>query len=169
MPTGLGDLNVALKWRLLDHAPLLNDFAIVPGLKVPTAPTSDGRGTGTWDESLVLISSRQLGPVAVDINAGMTHRSGDGSVVPRWASLWTVSSGGPFAGNVGWVLECYGYAGTSGPAGQAPIVALLIGPTYNPLPWLAFDTGMIVPIAGPQPRAIYLGSVINFGRLWRSH
>ena len=169
VPTGLGDLNVALKWRVLDHAKLLGDFAIMPGLKLPTAPTSNGRGTGTWDASLLLISSRQIGPVAVDLNAGLTRRSGDGSVVPRWASLWTVSTGGPLAGKFGWVLEWYGYPGTSGPVGQPPLVALLAGPTFTPLSWLAFDAGLVGPIAGPQPRAIYVGSVVNFGRLWRVH
>ena len=117
----------------------------------------------------MVISSRQVGPVAVDLNASVTRRSGDGSTVPRWASLWTVSTGGPLVGAAGWVVELYGYPGTTGPAGQPPIVALLVGPTILAKAWLSFDTGVIVPLGGPQPRAFYLGSVINFGRLWRAN
>jgi len=166
VPTGLGDINVALKWRVLDGAPVLNDFAVMPGLKLPTAPTSNGRGTGTWDASLLLISSRRVGPVAVDLNAGYTRRSGDGTTVPRTASVWTASTGGPVAGAWGWVVECYGYPGTAGPAGQAPIVALLAGPTVLVREWLAIDAGFVAPLAGPQPQAVYLGSVINIGRAW---
>ena len=33
-------------------------------------------------------------------------------------------------------------------------------------PCRAFDAGVIVPLTGPQPRAIYVGGVCNAGRLW---
>jgi len=80
--------------------------------------------------------------------------------------LWTASFGGPFTGPFGWALECYGYPATSGPSGQASIVALLGGPTILVRPWLAFDAGAIIPLAGPQPHALYAGGVYNVGRLW---
>jgi hypothetical protein len=28
------------------------------------------------------------------------------------------------------------------------------------------DAGVIVPISGPQPRALYAGGVVNLGRAW---
>ena len=59
----------------------------------------------------------------------------------------------------------FGYPGT-GPTGQAPTAALLVGPTAHVRDWLALDTGMIVPIIGPQPHALYVGGVWNAGRLW---
>jgi hypothetical protein len=31
--------------------------------------------------------------------------------------------------------------------------------------WLTFDAGVIVPLEGPQPRAIYAGGVYNIGHL----
>lgn len=162
--TGIGDASVGFKWQLLSGAPVIADFSIVPTLKFATG--HDGRGTGTTDVSLWLVSSRHLGPIAVDLNVGALRRSGDGSVAPRTATVWTVSTGGPFGGPVGWVVELYGYPGTSGPAGQAPTVALLAGPTISAMPWLSFDAGIIAPLRGPQPRAIYAGSVINVGRLF---
>ncbi len=104
----------------------------------------------------------------MDINVGYTRRSGDGSNAARNATLWTISFGGPAVGPLGWTAECYGYPGTSGPAGQAPIVALLGGPTYLIRPWLAVDAGIIVPVAGPQAHALYAGGVYNIGRLWKT-
>ena len=163
--TGLGDVGVGVKWRIADGAPVLGDFAILPSAKFPTGSADKGTGTGTTDASLLLISSHDLGPVAMDINVGYTRRSGNGSGAPRNATLWTLSFGGPIAGNLGWTGECYGYPRTTGPAGQASIVALLGGPTFLVKKWLAIDAGVIVPLTGPQPHALYAGGVYNVGRL----
>jgi hypothetical protein len=168
LATGAGDMGVAVKWRIADGAPVVGDFAVEPTVKFPTGSYARGAGTGTADASLLLISSHDLRGVALDINAGYTRRSGDGSHAPNDATLWTVSFGGSVAGRLGWVLECYGYPGTRGPAGQAPIVALLAGPTYLLVPWLALDAGLIEPAEGPQPHALYAGGVYNVGRLWHA-
>jgi len=162
----LGDLAVGVKWRIVDDAPLLGDFAVLPAIKFPTG--SAQTGTKTTDESILLISSHDLGSVAMDINVGFTHRGGDGATTPTSATLWTVSFGGPFGGPFGWVAECYGYPGTSGPAGASPIVAVLGGPTFTARPWLVFDAGVIIPVTGPQPHALYAGAVYNVGRIWGS-
>ncbi|HTR77715.1 MAG TPA: hypothetical protein VMH39_06380 [Gemmatimonadaceae bacterium] len=163
---GLGDVGANLKWRLANGLPVLGDFAVLPSLKVPTGSATAGRGTGTTDASLVAISSHDFGPVEMDLNAGYTRRSGNGSVAPRNATLWTGSLGGTVAGALGWAAEVYGYPATSGPAGQSAIVALLAGPTLLARAWWAFDAGIIVPMRGPQPHAIYAGTVYNIGHLW---
>ena len=153
--TGLGDAGIDVKWRLLDGAPILGDFAVQPMLKFPTGSQSGGTGTGTTDFSLLLISSHDLGPVAMDLNAGYTRRSGDGSNAPRDATLWTASFGGPAVGPLGWVAELYGYPATSGPAGQSSTVALLAGPTFLAKNWLAFDAGIHRPRVGsPAARGV---------------
>lgn len=161
--SGFADLSLALKWRLLDDAPLLGDFALLPVLKLPTGSVERGTGTGTTDESLVLISSHDVGAVSVDVNLSATVRDGDGSVAPRHATLWAVASGLPVSAEVGWAAEVYGYPGTAGDAGQPPIVAVLTGPTWTPRPWLELDLGTIVPVTGPQPHAFYAGFVWNAG------
>ncbi len=162
---GFGDLALGLKWHVLHGTPLLSDFAVVASVKAPTAPTSNGLGTGTTDVTLVLVSSHELGPISMDLNFGYTRRSGSGARAPRVASLWTAAFGGPLIGALGWVAELYGYPGTAGPEGAAPIVALLGGPSLLVHPWLHLDAGIIVPIAGPQPGAVYAGGVWNVGRL----
>ena len=162
----MGDLAAGLKWRLLDDAPLLGDFALLPSIKAPTGSHLLGRGTATTDVSLLLISSRNVGDLAIDLNAGVTRRSGDGRDAPRTATLWTASFGFPLRRQLGWVGELFGYPATSGPAGQSSIVAILTGPTLVVRPWLALDAGVIQPLTGPQPQALYAGVVWNAGRLW---
>jgi hypothetical protein len=162
------DLTVGVKWRLADDAPVLGRFAIFPNVKFPTGSAVLGSGTGTTDVGLLLISSHDLGPVAMDLNAGYTRRSGDGLTSPRNATVWTASFGGAAVGSVGWVAELYGYPRTAGPAGQDNIVAFLVGPTFGLRPWFALDVGVIAPLAGPQPRAVYFGGVWNVGRAWTS-
>lgn len=163
--TRFGDLTTAIKWRLIDDAPVVGNFAVLPSITFPTG--AGDAGTGTTGLSLLAISSHGFGPVSMDLNVGYTRRSGDGSRAPTTATVWTASFGGPIAGIFGWAAECYGYPGTSGSAGQAPIVALLAGPTALVRSWLAFDLGVIEPISGPQPRALYAGTVYNVGRVWR--
>jgi len=163
--SGPGDFTAGLKWRLLDGAPLLGDFALLPALKLPTGAASRGTGTGTTDGSLLLISSHDLGPVALDVNAGYARRGGDGSATPRDATLWTVSAGFPLSGVVGGVAEVFGLPGTRGAAGGAPTVGLLLGPTALPRPWFELDAGLIVPLCGPQAHGLYAGCVWSLGRL----
>lgn len=159
---GAGDLGVGIKWRLIDGDGPLQRFAILPTVKWATG---GDRGTHTTDVGLLLIDSRSIGPVSLDLNVGLTSRSGDGSDAPRTATLWTVSSGMPLTGVLGWQLECFGYPGTGGPSGAAPTVAILTGPTFAVWRSLAFDAGVILPVSGPQSRALYAGLVGNVGRL----
>ena len=160
-----GDLSLGIKWRIADDLPLLGRFALLPSVKLPTGLTSTGAGTGTLDGTILLISSNDLGGVALDINVGYTRRSGDGKATPREASLWTFSFGGPGIGELGWTAEVYGYPGTSGPAGASRTVAILAGPTLAWRPWLVFDMGLIEPIVGPQPYAFFCGVTWNIGRI----
>ena len=161
---GVGDAALGVKWRLVEDAPILGDFAIFPAIKFPTG--SGETGTTTTDASVLLISSHQFGDVAMDLNVGYTHRSGNGSVTPTSATLWTASFGGPFTGPFGWVAECYGLPSTSGPAGSPSFVAILAGPTFTARPWLVFDAGFITPLSGPQLHALYAGATYNVGQMW---
>ena len=162
---GVGDIGAGVKWRLLDDAPVLGRFAILPAVKTASGSARSGRGTGTTDASLLLISSHDFGPITMDLNAGYTWRRNAGADAPPAASVWTASFGGAAIRKLGWTAELFGYPATSGPAGEASTVAVLAGPTLLPVPWLAFDTGLIVPLSGPEPHALYAGLVWNLGRL----
>ena len=160
---GMGDVFVGVKWRLLDKHPVLGSFAVLPAATIPGAPSSWGSGESGL--SLTVISSRDIGPVSIDANVGWTHRSGGGARVPETSWLWTISSGGTLKGNVGWVLEWYGYPATSGPAGSPASSALLFGPTLTLAKWLVLDAGGIVPLSGVQRDGLYAGVTWNVTRL----
>ena len=162
----IGDVALGVKWRLFDDLPILDKFAILPSLKLPTGASSTGAGTGTVDASMLLISSHELGAVELDVNVGFTQRSGSGMETPKTASFWTVSFGGPAVDSLGWVAELFSYPGTSGLAGKTSVIAILFGPTLTVRPWLVIDAGIIVPARGSQPLALYLGGVWNIGRIW---
>jgi hypothetical protein len=162
MSLGIGDAGVVLKYRVADDLPLLGAFAVLPGIKFPTGRAD--RGTNSTDASFLLISSHRIGDVALDINAGYTRRSGDDSRAPRNATVWTVSTGGPIAGAVGFAAELFGFPATSGPFGAPGSVAFLAGPVVTIRSWAVVDVGAIVRLRGEQPRALYGGLVYNFGK-----
>jgi hypothetical protein len=153
--TGVGDLFVGVKLRLLEDAPIVGDFAILPSITFPTGDAKRGFGNGERQGALLFISSHQFGDVSMDINFGYDAPHG----WPQHAALWTISFGGPVRGRLGWTLESFGF---NEPEGRT--AALLGGPTYLPAKWLSFDTGLIVPLRGPQPHALYAGAVCNVGR-----
>jgi hypothetical protein len=160
---GFGDLSAGIKWRIRDDDPVLGDFAVLPAIKLPSGSTARGTGTGTTDASLTLISSRDAGPVHIDLNAGYFLRGGAGADAPPDQWLWTASFGGDLGRGTGWTAELFGYPGTGG---APPTVALLAGPTFTVREWLVLDAGLITPLAGPQPRAAYAGATFNVGRIW---
>ncbi len=166
---GLGDVSGGFKWRPLDAAPVVGDFAVQATVKFPTGSAETGSGTGTTDFSLTLISSHDLSGVSLDINVGYTIRSGDGTNVPTRASLWTTSLGLPVRGPIGWAAEVFGYPGTTGPAGARPIVGFLTGPTFTIRRYLVADCGGIIGISGDLPAVVYAGLVWNIGSLVPRH
>jgi hypothetical protein len=162
VPLGAGDFSAGVKWRLIDGDGPVQRLAILPFVKFPTG---GDRGTNTTDGGLILIDSRSIGPASLDLNVGVTEHGGNGSTVPRTTTFWTASGGFPVAGPVGWQLECFGFPGTNGPAGRSPTVAILTGPTLGAWRTLALDAGVIIPVAGQQPRGVYAGLVTNVGRI----
>ncbi len=160
---GVADLAIAVKQRVLDAAPLVQDLALQGSIKFP----SGGRDltTGTTDVAVLVISSRVIGSAEVDLNAGYTHRSGDGSSVPINATLLTASLDSPLRGPIGGVAELFSYPATSGPAGAATMIGFLVGPTWQIAPSLVLDAGAIVNVRNMGGNAAYAGVTVNVGRL----
>ena len=158
---GAGDMSVGVKWRLTDDHPVLARVAVLPSVKLSTGGQ---RGSGTTDVGLLLIDSRSIGPVGVDLNVGVVRRAGTTGDQPRTLTLWTIAGGAPIFHAIGWQLELFGYPGAGGQGGAPPTAALLTGPTFAAHRALSFDAGIIAPLHGPQPRALYAGLVANLGR-----
>ena len=147
--TGLGDVGVGVKWRLARRRPAARRFR-----RSSRGEISDGRREQghrhRHDRRVVAADLESLAGPGVDGHQRRLHAPERRRIqrAARTRTLWTVSFGGPAAGQLGWTAECYGYPGTGGPAGQAPIVALLAGPTFLFRKWLALDAGVIVPARG---------------------
>lgn len=165
---GFTDVLVGVKWRLADRAPLLGAAAVQSMLWIPASSQGSGLGSGSAGVSVLLISSHQAGPVAIDANVGYTRIGGDGSVTPNNSTLWTIAAGFPVAGRLGWAAEVFGFPGTAGPSGASPVVAFLTGPAVTLAPSLVLDAGIVLDIQGWGGTAVYGGLTWNIGRLWQS-
>jgi hypothetical protein len=161
--SGAGDVSVGLKWRLLDRHSVLGDFAVLPSVKLNTGSATRGTGTGTTDWGITAISSHMFGPVAMDLNAGYTRVGIDAAVPASDAALWTASFGFPVAGRLSWVAELFGAPTIDGTA-TSSTVAVLTGPTFLVSTALNLDAGVIAPVRGDMPNAIYAGFVWNLGK-----
>jgi hypothetical protein len=161
---GFGDVGLGVKWRLLDGHPLLGDVAILPALKLPTGSADHRTGTGTTDASVTLISSHSFGTVAMDLNAAYTRVGATGVTPASGAALWTASFGANVTERFAWVAELFG-APTIDGSGAPSSVELLTGPTYLVSPALNLDLGLITPIRGDHPNALYAGVTWNLGAL----
>lgn len=164
---GVGDVSVGVKWRLLDDNSVLGDFALLPAVKFPTGSVSDSTGTGTTDIGLTAIASYDLSGVAMDLNVAFTKVGVLGNQASPDAALWTASFGFPLAGRLSWVAELFGVPRIDG-ASPPPLTAFLTGPSFLVSPALNLDFGIIAPIHGDMPNAIYAGLVWNLGTFTRS-
>ena len=164
---GITDLRLGVKWRVAEALPFVGDLAVQTAVSLPSGSADAGRGTGSAGINVLAISSQEFGRFAIDVNAGYTRYSGDGTEVPQNSTLWSVSTGFPIAGRFGWCAEVFGRPGTSGPAGARPIVAFLTGPTLTVRGPLVLDAGAIFDITGFGRTAVYGGLTWNVGRIWR--
>jgi hypothetical protein len=155
----IDEVNLGVKWRVRDRMPVAGDVAILPSISVSTT-------TGTRAAAgVLLIASRTLGPLSLDVNAGYTRHAGDGSLSPKSESIWAAALGGPVAGRFGWLGELSGSPSTSGPAGHANTVNTLWGATASLRPSFMVDVAVSLPISGSDPSSIMTGVVWNAGRL----
>lgn len=164
---GLGDVSIGVKWRLLDDHPVLGDFALLPAIKFPTGSASNGTGSGTTDVGLTAIASYDVHGVSMDLNAAYTKVGVTSEQSGPDAALWTASFGFPVAGRLSWVAELFGVPRIDG-ASAPPSTALLTGPSFLVSRALNLDVGIIAPIHGDMPNAIYAGLVWNLGTFSRS-
>lgn len=164
--SGIGDVTVGLKWRLLDDSPILGDFALLPAVKLANGSSSRGTGSGTRDLGITAIASYDIHGVAMDLNATYT-RVGSTTLAPATrTALWTASFGFPVAGQMSWVAEFFGFPTIDG-SGSPSSAAFLTGPTFLVSPALNLDAGIITPIRGELSNALYAGVVWNMGSPFR--
>ena len=163
---GLSDLGFALKWQLTENAPIIGSFAIQPSVTLATGSVENGTSAGSGAVGLLVISSYQLGRVALDLNAAYTHRGGDGSIAPKDATAWTISTWTDVYRRLGWCVELFGFPRTRGAAGEESAVGFLFGPTFEVDESLIVDVGMVFDVKGLGGNQVYAGATWNIGRIF---
>ncbi len=69
--SGLGDLVIGAKWQCYKETKMIPRMAIVPSVKLPTADTDKGLGSGKTDFDLTWVASKTLSErMAVHVNVG---------------------------------------------------------------------------------------------------
>jgi hypothetical protein len=158
-----GGATAGVKYRILDHAPVFGAVAMLPSV---STPVGSGRATDQDAVSLLVISSRSLGAVSLDLNAGYTRRAGRGAIAPRHETLWAVSLDGPLWRRLEWMGEISGSPRTRGPAGREGIVNALAGINARLTPSIVLDVATLVPISGNDSFVVLGGAVWNLGQLF---
>ncbi len=158
--SGLGDTRVSLKWRIADDDATFGDFALQPSIKLATGGSAVG--SNTTDAGLLLISSRDVGPVHIDLNVGASAPIAGNGNRSDVDGVWTASFGGVLSGQLGWTAELFGFTHK----GTGPDVGFLAGPTWAITQSAILDIGVIRRVGGAQPDAVFAGLTWNAGRLW---
>ena len=159
----LPDVTLGVKWQFASQMPGIGALAILPTVTLPLDSMSGRTGVG-----IVGIASRDFGVMALDVNVGYSRTNASDAAPTSHETFWAAAGSGAFNARVGWTAELFGSPRVDIPETRDTIVAVLFGPSFTARPWLVFDTGVIVPVTGPQPRAFYVGAVWNAGRLWAS-
>jgi hypothetical protein len=138
---GLGDLELKLKYRVLNEKEWLPSLAIAGRLVIPTASESKGLGSGKVDFNINVILTRTLSKtVAIDFNVGYTvigeggvDNAFNGSVAARFAmsDQWAV------VGEVATVNNVNGRRSDD-------LRSALLGTQYQITPNTIWDAGMEV-------------------------
>jgi len=164
---GLTDLALGLKWQLTDNTPFLGSFAVQPSATFATGSVQNDTGIGAASVSVLVISSHQFGRVSLDLNAGYTHRGGDGTVAAKNATLWTISTSTQIYQRLSWCAELFGFPRTHGPAGEDAAVGFLFGPTVELNRRVVVDGGVVFDVKELGGNQVYTGVTWNLGQIFR--
>ena len=162
--TDVGDFRLGAKWRFLDAAegaarPAL---ALLPFVKLPTAPTPVG--TGKADYGLLLLASFELpADWALDANAGVIAVGQTGSTGHLVQAVVSAS----LSRKLGAALTTFGeifYASREEWSGRDQ-VAMDAGIVWTVLPRLALDAAVGTSLYGRVPDVfVRAGGSVRFGR-----
>ena len=138
---GLGDLDLKLKYRVLNEKEWLPSLAIAGRLVIPTASESKGLGSGKVDFNVNLILTRTLSKtMAIDFNVGYTV-IGEGGVDNAFngsvAARVTISDQWTVVGEVATVNNANGRRSDD-------LRSALLGTQYQITPNTICDAGMEV-------------------------
>ncbi|WP_396332626.1 transporter [Burkholderia anthina] len=135
--TGIGDVEIGMKWRFVERGPL--SLALKPQVTLPTGNDGRGLGTGRVGTGATLLAQADVGRVSLLANAGMAYqpnRQGDLS------SAWAVSAAALFkATDTLQLVADIGMSRNTERTAAANPAFVIAGAIYSPRSWLDLDVG----------------------------
>jgi hypothetical protein len=157
------EISVGVKWRLSERAPLAGAIAVLSSV---TVPAGAARASSNNTVGVLLIASRSIAGISLDLNAGYARTIGGQVDADAKEALWAVSLGGPIAGRFGWFGELSGVRTMPADDTAAHVAGALAGATVSVSPSLVVDVAIVLPTAGADGRAVVTGLSWNVCRLW---
>ena len=159
--SGLGDLGLHAKVRILDHDRFPMGLAVAGGASLPTATTTLALGSGGFGWSVELIADKPLGPVLLAANLGtrglpevqVENVVWDDQLFARLGVSYAITDAQGLSLDVGGNLT---YGEMTNPAGR-PAEALLGGWARLGEDWVlrgGIGTGLTRGIGAPKARAV---------------
>lgn len=162
--TGFGDVTVGGQVTYLRDGPAGIDQAVQVTVKIPTASSSEGLGTGHADETLMVILSRDAGAYHADVNVLVTWlgQGGDRTETQPAATLSvsrTLNAQWSMTGEVYWIGAA---------AGTDALVSNLWCVGYKVSSRLVLDAGVDVGLSHAAQRiSFFAGLTYGLGRFRR--
>jgi hypothetical protein len=160
--TAFGDVHLGAQFTALSESEGRPSLAFAYLIKIPTATTRQGLGTGRADHKLAALSSRDFGAFSVDANAALLANEipGGGS---SWGAQVAIGASVTLPHHAGLQLEL---SGQTIDADQPKGAFALAGLTYAPTPRWTFDFGMRAGLTHSAPDFGVFGGVtlglVNF-------
>lgn len=137
---GFEDLNLSIKYLLLAEKTSLPALAFSFGLKIPTASRSKGLTTGRVDQNLLLLATKNLQSLAVDLNLGYSVVDSPPGEKLKNRVLYGLAL--RWAAHKNWTLvgEIFGQSREA--EGESNEADFQIGFQFSLLPSLVLDSGL---------------------------
>jgi hypothetical protein len=142
-PSGIGNVTVGLKWRILesDHT----SVAVRPEILLPSGGEDRELGSGRGGMALTLIATHESGPWTFHGNAGLdlNRYRQDAAIAAHRNGRWRMSAAAAYQTAPGLaVVSDIGIARNSDPASHVNPAYFLTGLIYSPRKDLDLDAGV---------------------------
>jgi hypothetical protein len=163
--SGIGDWSPGIQWKFLDQSEEAPSMALGVAVKLPTASTRKGLGTGKADHRFTLLMSKEIEPLHIDLNIahGWLGRERRGGYDRLWVGALAASV--PLGGK--WELEGEIYGFTSPNAETPRIVSTLWSFSYAYHPTIVFDFGVDIGLNRAAPDyTFFMGMTMILAKLF---
>lgn len=155
---GIGDINIVGKFLMLSETDRLPAFTLKGVVKPPTGDEDRGLGSGDWDYSIVLVTSKGFGVLTFHAMLGYTFAGDSGDENIRDIYLYGLAVDYGLTERFHIVTEVSGNSHPDRTVDDDPLSGLL-GITYKISEKIIFDTGVRYGFNDSAPKWDYTAGV----------